>query len=433
MSLSDALRCCQISSAIWAAQKERKKLYPYSVGGDKRAAAPSQPSCSDGSTDHEALKTIREAYDQLLKCFQASQKHSPGFHTAVGNFLVTQGTLAGVADTMFQLEQRAAALEGQLQVLQENRSLTASIARQGETGAEKRRRVEEEEEQQAQDRSLPRVVRTVDQACQYECPTQPASTNPPRHFMHHSAMLQMDCRPPYSRLQPLDRQLYEKVIVTLRDDWHFQVKMPTGGILQYEDLATLSELNWLNDLTISEYLALICQASTQKPEADLVGVFNSVSPFFIDDLCKGAKLDKLHKFTKRIQLKESQGILFPYNVSKMHWVLFVAYTQPRELWVLDSGRRFHEQDLMQVGKKLVKYLTEWAKEVKVSNMVDTWRVIQKESPQQGTKSDCGVFTAQFARQLALEGGQLSDVRHEDMQHLRRKMIMELFYGRLFPL
>ena len=76
----------------------------------------------------------------------------------MGNFLVTQGTLAGVADTMFQLEQRAAALEGQLQVLQENRSLTASIARQGETGAEKRRRVEEEEEQQAQDRSLPRVV-----------------------------------------------------------------------------------------------------------------------------------------------------------------------------------------------------------------------------------------------------------------------------------
>ena len=435
-SLSEALRSCYISTAIYKSKAVQRGAEQIKRGcpDQSQDKAEDEVSLSPNPDGNQGpLAAIRDSYKELLQSYENTQQHRPGYERAVRGFLINQGSLERVADHIYQLEHRANALQGQLELIREKIALNQRQEEQdqlpgsSEIGAKKRRSSD-----QLEDTPLVRAVQNVDQGTQYEGPTQSTSAIPPRHYMHHSAMVHIDCRPPFSRLQPIDKQLYEKVIVTLRDNWHFQKNTPSG-ILRYEDLATLSEENWLNDVVISEYLALICQDSTKKPDAELLGVFHNVSPFFTDDLYKGAKWDRLNKFTRRVQLNECQGLFFPFNVARKHWVLFVAHTQTLEIWALDSGSRFHAVDLLQVGEKVAKYLMDWAKRENVATLKNDWTIILKKTPQQQNKHDCGLFAMQYARNIALEGAQIAEVEQDNMQHLRRKMIMELFYGRLFPL
>ena len=281
-----------------------------------------------------------------------------------------------------------------------------------------------------QEPPLAKMLQTMDQSTQYEIRV---NSKFPRHYIHHSALVHADSRPEGSKLEPLDTHMYQAVISALRDNWLFKRKMSSGNEVCYEDLATVSEGNWLNDISLYEYLLLICKRSTEEAGADLEGNFQCIAPYFGVDLQNGEPLEKLRKITSRVKLKEARGIFVPINIQGRHWTLLVLDLPNRKVFTLDSGERFHGVSLEAIGWIVAQYVRNWAFEEQLVGLNDVWEVIRREVPQQTNSSDCGTFVAQFARKIALDNSNVWEVKQDDMRHLRKKMIQELFYDTLFPM
>ena len=144
-------------------------------------------------------------------------------------------------------------------------------------------------------------------------------------------------------------------------------------------------------------------------------------------------MERLNKLTSKVDITEAQGVLIPMNISAKHWTLFVADLHTRTVFTLDSGERFNSTNMESLGWQVACYMRTWTGEQKCRSWTEGWQVQKRESPQQRNSTDCGAFVAQFARAIALEGDNIWDVRQENMRHLRKRMIQELFFGRLFPM
>ena len=413
ISLADVDHYCQVSKAIY---ESKLSLWEERI--------PNQEEAGHQNTQKEQKSggvIIYEAYVQLLEHFRRTQKGKPGFESQIEQFVMVKGLLKGSSDLIGQMEKTQTTLEDQLKVTQE--MLTMALRDQGV----KKVRLDQ---QQPEEPPLTRMLQTLDQATQCEIKFHEQF---PRHYIHHSALVHADSRPKGSSLQPIDPQLYQEVILALRDNWSFTKKMNTGNEIGYEDLATVSEGNWVNDIALYEYLQLVCQTANERGEAELSGTFQCLVPYFGTDIQKGVPMERLNKLTSKVDITEAQGVLIPMNISAKHWTLFVADLHTRTVFTLDSGERFNSTNMESLGWQVACYMRTWTGEQKCRSWTEGWQVQKRESPQQRNSTDCGAFVAQFARAIALEGDNIWDVRQENMRHLRKRMIQELFFGRLFPM
>jgi len=89
-------------------------------------------------------------------------------------------------------------------------------------------------------------------------------------------------------------------------------------------------------------------------------------------------------------------IIFPVNISGMHWSLIVIFMQQHKIQFFDSmggsGQRYLDG--------LLQYLKDEHIDKKKRPMegVDDWKLVicQPDTPQQENGFDCGVFTCMFA-------------------------------------
>ena len=96
--------------------------------------------------------------------------------------------------------------------------------------------------------SGPEIIETDD-------PPRRVASDKPRIYIHQSSLILRKDAPPASGLRPLDPTKYARMIVTLDRNFGFTKRGPSGTTtLIYEDFASMSYKQWVNDAAIHEYL-----------------------------------------------------------------------------------------------------------------------------------------------------------------------------------
>ena len=86
-------------------------------------------------------------------------------------------------------------------------------------------------------------------------PPRRVASDKPRITIHQSSLILRKDAPPASGLRPLDPTKYARMIVTLDRNFGFTKRGPSGTTtLIYEDFASMSYKQWVNDAAIHEYL-----------------------------------------------------------------------------------------------------------------------------------------------------------------------------------
>ncbi|KAA1082505.1 Smt3-specific protease [Puccinia graminis f. sp. tritici] len=207
------------------------------------------------------------------------------------------------------------------------------------------------------------------------------------------------------------------------------------GIKELQKLS--SPPQWLNDEIINFYGSLINLKSHDQISSKALNV-HCFSSFFMSQFDLGGH-SGVKRWTRKINLFEKDLILFPTNLSNLHWVLGVINNRKKRFEYYDSlaGRN------SDVLSKLRRYYQdEW--QAKKSEDVDLteWSDYQPKVPLQSNSSDCGVFVCQFMYSLSQnliditsqEGKDVSlfDFSAENMPYLRQKMVLEIIRKSFLP-
>lgn len=179
--------------------------------------------------------------------------------------------------------------------------------------------------------------------------------------------------------------------------------------VQRESLRKLRPGVWLNDEIIHYFLTLLAQRDaklcSQQQGRRRCHFFKS---FFLTKLLDDDKrynYANVKRWSKKVPGKDIfalDKIIFPVNVSGMHWCCAVARMQSRTIQFYDSLGG----DGMIWLKGIFQYIQDEHMDKKKIPLPDkeAWRLIpcQPNCPQQNNGYDCGVFTCAFADYLSVD-------------------------------
>ncbi|XP_027041472.1 sentrin-specific protease 1-like [Pocillopora damicornis] len=190
--------------------------------------------------------------------------------------------------------------------------------------------------------------------------------------------------------------------------------------LKRSDVATLSNLNWLNDEIINFFFNLIMERSNQQGNVK-VHAFNS---FFYPKLIKSGYAS-LKRWTKKVDIFAMDVVLVPIHLG-MHWCLAVIDFNRKCISYYDSLKGSNPQCL----SALSDYLKNESLDKKKVPFDSTgWRTVSpKDIPEQLNGCDCGVFACKYAEYLSRRAPFDFDQRH--MPYFRRRMVYEILTKKL---
>jgi len=190
--------------------------------------------------------------------------------------------------------------------------------------------------------------------------------------------------------------------------------------LKRSDLATLSNLNWLNDEIINFFFNLLVERSNQEGKVK-VHAFNS---FFYPKLVKSGYAS-LKRWTKKVDIFAMDLVLVPVHLG-MHWCLAAIDFNKKCISYYDSLKGSNPQCL----SALRDYLnSESMDKKKVSFDMTGWKTASpKDIPEQLNGCDCGVFACKYAEYLSRRAKFDFDQRH--MPYFRRRMVYEILTKKL---
>jgi len=190
--------------------------------------------------------------------------------------------------------------------------------------------------------------------------------------------------------------------------------------LKRSDLATLSNLNWLNDEIINFFFNLLVERSNQEGKVK-VHAFNS---FFYPKLVKSGYAS-LKRWTKKVDIFAMDLVLVPVHLG-MHWCLAAIDFNQKCISYYDSLKGSNPQCL----SALRDYLnSESMDKKKVPFDMTGWKTASpKDIPEQLNGCDCGVFACKYAEYLSRRAKFDFDQRH--MPYFRRRMVYEILTKKL---
>ncbi|RKP14754.1 hypothetical protein BJ684DRAFT_8060, partial [Piptocephalis cylindrospora] len=207
-----------------------------------------------------------------------------------------------------------------------------------------------------------------------------------------------------------------------------------------EDLQTLAPRQWLNDEIVNFYLQLVAERAKTQSEALFIASPSASSatstPTFPKVHCfntffRKKLIDKgyagVKKWTKKVDIFAQELILIPCHLG-MHWTLAAIHVPDKIIAYYDS---MHKEDHTTVTA-LSDYLAEEHLEKKKEPLdMSQWRIVfEMDCPAQMNGYDCGVFTIMAAEFLSRNAP--LTYAQQDMQMLRRKIILEISEGKLVP-
>ena len=188
-----------------------------------------------------------------------------------------------------------------------------------------------------------------------------------------------------------------------------------GYIVKREDLLTLRDKEWVNDIVINFYLKLL---ESKCVESNGPQTFCFDTYMFPSLVSGGYNLVKGR--TKRIDLFNQEIVIIPIHETS-HWRLIIVEPKLKRVTYLDSLNCDGSKILAQIKSYLQKeHLTRKKEELKVGE----WEFRQdKNVPQQLSTHECGIFLLQFARNMA--AGEPIAVDPHNIPFLRERICSEI--------
>ncbi|XP_009975759.1 PREDICTED: LOW QUALITY PROTEIN: sentrin-specific protease 2 [Tauraco erythrolophus] len=189
-----------------------------------------------------------------------------------------------------------------------------------------------------------------------------------------------------------------------------------------EDIQTLSNLRWLNDMVINFYMSLLMERS-KKEGYPAVHAF---STFFYPKLISGG-YKAVKRWSRDVDLFKQDLIFVPVHM-RLHWTLVVIDIRKKTIKYFDS--------MGQKGGKtcetVFQYnLNESRERRNLELTFSEWTLRSMESyeiPQQSNGSDCGVFMCKFADYISRDKPITFTQSH--MPYFRKKMVWEIIHQQL---
>jgi len=186
------------------------------------------------------------------------------------------------------------------------------------------------------------------------------------------------------------------------------------------DLASLADLNWLNDEVVNFYFHLLLERSKGK-DCLKIHFFNS---FFYPKLMKTG-YSGVRRWTKKVDIFSMDVVVLPVHLG-MHWCLAAIDMRKKQIAYYDSLKGNNNQCLA----VLRNYIIEEHKDKKKTALaVNEWSQIQpKNIPEQKNGCDCGVFTCMYADCLTKDSP--FNFTQTDMPYFRERMVYEILTKKL---
>ncbi|XP_065053996.1 sentrin-specific protease 1-like isoform X2 [Rhopilema esculentum] len=186
------------------------------------------------------------------------------------------------------------------------------------------------------------------------------------------------------------------------------------------DMATLAQLNWLNDEIVNFYFNLLKERSKQPGQLKM-HFFNS---FFYPKLLKTGYAG-VRRWTKKVDIFSVDMVVLPVHLG-MHWCLAAIDMRKKQIAYYDSLKGNNAQCI----SALRKYISEEHKDKKKSPLnIDEWTECSpKDIPEQLNGCDCGVFTCKFAECLTKDSPM--NFSQANMPYFRKRMVYEIMTKKL---
>ena len=196
-----------------------------------------------------------------------------------------------------------------------------------------------------------------------------------------------------------------------------------GQRVTRDDLVTLTDLNWLNDVIINAYLKLIVNRSKNNPDSPTVYAFDVFLLKMYDANGYGA----VRSWTTRTNIFAHHILLFPIIMND-HWSMAMVDLRSREIKHMDSMGGRNDSCLL----TLLGYLDQEMRDKHQCDLVlDEWTLVAVDNlPQQQNGSDCGAFALKFADYGAQDA--IINFTQADMPYFRHRMMFEILEAAILP-
>lgn len=189
--------------------------------------------------------------------------------------------------------------------------------------------------------------------------------------------------------------------------------------LKVEDLLTLRDGNWLNDIVIDFYINLLMDASNDKVFGWTTHFYTTLERRGYQGVAKWAKKRKLNLFKK-------EKVIVPVNISQTHWALAVIDNVAKTITYYDSLDSSGMGNSQAVSN-LQMYMDGEAKQLGIQPILYE-QISHIKCPQQSNGFDCGVFVCAASRYIV--ENKTMNYSQKDMKMFRRRMVYEMMTTKL---
>ncbi len=125
-------------------------------------------------------------------------------------------------------------------------------------------------------------------------------------------------------------------------------------------------------------------------------------------------------------------VLFPINIFNRHWALAVAFMQQKKIVYYDSQSAGNNSGMSNLSM-LLRYIGDEAEAKQRQFVIEEWKLVIEQVPQQTNANDCGVFTCMFA-DLVLDDIDVKNLDQHMMEEFRRKICYAILRRKIpYPL
>ncbi len=195
--------------------------------------------------------------------------------------------------------------------------------------------------------------------------------------------------------------------------------------IKIQDVLTLEDTKWLNDMIINAYMNLINLRAEKNPKKyPKVYCFHS---FLYQRLSKNGH-NAVRRSTKKIDIFDFDIVIVPIHL-KNHWCLIQISLSERFIKYYNSNGK-PNNDCLDI---MLQYLIEEYRDKKNGATFDTtdWQLVNvpsEEIPQQENDFDCGVFACTYAECITRNSS--FSFEQKNIPYFRLKMKYEILTGEL---
>jgi len=188
---------------------------------------------------------------------------------------------------------------------------------------------------------------------------------------------------------------------------------------------------WLRDEHIDIYMKLLQAHTDQSPQTQ--GRFWFLNSFFYTKI-KQQGVKAVTRWAKKTNWQTLRYVYVPIHLDQNHWSLLVADVHDRHIRAYDSLTDTHTRENQQALTLLAQYLNDHIPKPVSEASSDVYgfrlELVQgTEAPQQTNNCDCGVFTTQNAKRLALMP-HTAPFTQTDINRLRARMVLEITHQQI---